>query len=102
MAHKIKWLASCARIANKDRHRSIYYKPTKAPPKLDDRFVTPIKALIEEEPSFGYRTVAWLLGFNSEAPNATGLSERAEHCAARLSDKGLAGAQTIYWRSAAR
>ena len=26
--------------------------------KLDDKFVQPIKALIEEEPSFGYRTVA--------------------------------------------
>ena len=44
--------------------RTVYYKPTKAPPKLDDKFVRPIKALIEEEPSFGYRTVAWLLGFN--------------------------------------
>ncbi len=58
--------------------RTVYYKPTKAAPKLDDKFVQPIKALIEEEPSFGYRTVAWLLGFNSEAPNATGPSERAE------------------------
>ena len=71
--------------------RTVYYKPTKAARKLDDRFVTPIKALIDEEPSFGYRTVAWLLGFISEAPNATGLSERAEHCAARLSAQGLAG-----------
>lgn len=44
--------------------RTIYYKPTKAAPKLDEKFVQPIKALIEEEPSFGYRTVAWLLGFN--------------------------------------
>ncbi len=44
--------------------RTVYYKPTKSPPKLDDKFVQPIKALIEEEPSFGYRTVAWLLGFN--------------------------------------
>ena len=44
--------------------RTVYYKPTKAAPKLDDKFVQPIKTLIEEEPSFGYRTVAWLLGFN--------------------------------------
>ena len=43
--------------------RTVYYKPTKAAPKLDDKFVVAIKALIEEEPSFGYRTVAWLLGF---------------------------------------
>lgn len=36
----------------------------KSAPKLGDKFVLPIKALIEEEPSDGYRTVAWLLGFN--------------------------------------
>ena len=29
-----------------------------------ERFVAPIKAMIEENPSFGYRTVAHLLGFN--------------------------------------
>lgn len=28
------------------------------------RFAVPIKAMIEKEPSLGYRTVAWLLGFN--------------------------------------
>ena len=44
--------------------RMVYYKPTKAPPKLDDRFVAPIKSMIEENPSFGYRMVAYLLGFN--------------------------------------
>ncbi|MBL3587829.1 hypothetical protein JMM61_21220 [Rhodovulum sulfidophilum] len=41
-----------------------YYKPVKAVPKVDPRFADPIKKMIEEEPSFGYRTVAWLLGFN--------------------------------------
>ncbi|WP_198670571.1 hypothetical protein [Oceanicella sp. SM1341] len=40
------------------------YKPVKAAPKVDPRFAEPIKKVIEEEPSFGYRTVAWLLGFN--------------------------------------
>ena len=44
--------------------RTIYYKPTKAPPKVDPRFAEPIKKLIEDDPSFGYRTVAHLLGFN--------------------------------------
>lgn len=44
--------------------RTVYYKPTKATPKIDPRFAEPIKAMIEKEPSFGYRTVAWLLGFN--------------------------------------
>ena len=44
--------------------RTVYYKPTKAAPKVDARFAEPIKAMIEKEPSFAYRTVAWLLGFN--------------------------------------
>ena len=44
--------------------RTVYYKPAKAAPKVDPRFAEPIKAMIEKEPSFGYRTVAWLLGFN--------------------------------------
>ena len=44
--------------------RTVYYRPTKSAPKVDPRFAEPIKAMIEEEPSFGYRTVAWLLGFN--------------------------------------
>ena len=58
--------------------RTVYYRPVKAAPKVNPRFAEPIKKMIEEEPSFGYRTVAWLLGFNSEAPNAIGPSERAE------------------------
>lgn len=44
--------------------RTVYYKPTKAAPKIDPGFAEPIKAMIEENPSFGYRTVAFLLGFN--------------------------------------
>ena len=44
--------------------RSVYYRPCKGQPKLQDRFVAPIKALIEEHPSFGYRTVAHLLQMN--------------------------------------
>lgn len=45
-------------------HCTVYYKPTESSPKIDPRFADPIKALIEEDPSFGYRAVAWLLGFN--------------------------------------
>ena len=44
--------------------RTVYYLPTKAGPKVDPRFVEPIKAMIEENPAFGYRTVAHLLDFN--------------------------------------
>ena len=44
--------------------RSYYYKLVKAKPKLQERFVGPIKGMIEENASFAYRTVAHLLRFN--------------------------------------
>jgi putative transposase len=44
--------------------RSAYYRSVKAAPKVDPKFAEPIKAMIEGAPSFGYRTVAHLLGFN--------------------------------------
>jgi putative transposase len=44
--------------------RTVYYRATKAPPKVQERFAEPIKAMIEDQPSFGYRTVAGLLGMN--------------------------------------
>jgi len=44
--------------------RTVYYRPIKSAPKVQERFETPIKAMIEQEPSFGYRTVAYLLGLN--------------------------------------
>jgi putative transposase len=44
--------------------RTVYYKPVKAKPKVQDRFAVPIKQMIEAEPSFGYRTMASLLRFN--------------------------------------
>ena len=44
--------------------RTLYYKPTKAEPKVQKRFEAPIKAMIDQDPSFGYRTVANLLNFN--------------------------------------
>ena len=47
--------------------RTLYYKSVKAAPKVQPRFAEPIKAMINEEPSFGYRTVAALLGFNKNA-----------------------------------
>jgi hypothetical protein len=45
-------------------HRTVYYRPHKAPSRLNPAFVEPIKTMIEEESSFGYRTVASLLYFN--------------------------------------
>lgn len=44
--------------------RTVYYRSVKTPPKVQERFAEPIKAMIEAEPSFGYRTVAALLRFN--------------------------------------
>ncbi len=44
--------------------RTVYYKPVKSPPTVRPELAEPIKALIEAEPSFGYRTVASLLGMN--------------------------------------
>lgn len=50
--------------------RTVYYKPVKSAPKFDPQFVAPIKALIEESPSFGYRTVAHLWGSTRTPCNA--------------------------------
>jgi putative transposase len=44
--------------------RTVYYRPTRKSPRIQERFSVPIKQMIEENPSFGYRTVAHLLGFN--------------------------------------
>lgn len=44
--------------------RTVYYKPVKAAPKVQKRFAEPIKTMIEENPSSGYRTVAHLASFN--------------------------------------
>ena len=44
--------------------RTVYYRPTKSAPKVQEALATPIKALIEQEPSFGYRTVTGLLDMN--------------------------------------
>ena len=44
--------------------RTVYYRPVKSAPKIQECFAAPIKQLIEADPSFGYRTVAGLLQFN--------------------------------------
>ena len=44
--------------------RTLYYLPQKAAPKLQPQLVEPIKTMIEENPSFCYRTVAGLLVMN--------------------------------------
>jgi len=44
--------------------RTVSYRPVGSAPKIDPRFAAPVKALMEESPSFGYRTVAHLQGLN--------------------------------------
>lgn len=44
--------------------RTVYYQPTRSAPKVNPVLAARIKTLIEEEPSFGYRTVAGLLEMN--------------------------------------
>lgn len=43
--------------------RTAYYQVLKFQPKIAAPFAEPIKAMIEESPSFAYRTVAYRLGF---------------------------------------
>jgi putative transposase len=44
---------------------SAHYKPRQSKPKVQECFAKPVKATIEENPSFGYyRTLAHLLDFN--------------------------------------
>jgi hypothetical protein len=52
MASKCRWQKLCAWFGVP--RRTVYYKPTKAAPKVDPRFAEPIKAIIKENPSFGY------------------------------------------------
>ena len=46
--------------------RTVYYKPVKSASKVQECFAGPIKAMIEENPSFGYRTVAHRRGLNKD------------------------------------
>jgi putative transposase len=43
-----------------------YCRLTKAEPKAQERFTAPIKSMIDVHPSFGYCTVARLLGLNKK------------------------------------
>ena len=54
--------------------RSMYYRPTKSPPKVRPDLAERIKAMIEADPSFGYRTVAGLLGMNRTRCNGSSRS----------------------------
>ena len=46
------------------QRRTFYYRAPKTAPKVLEILAAPIKALIEQKPSFGYRAVAGLLEMN--------------------------------------
>lgn len=56
-------ISKLCRLFNVPR-RTLYYTPVKAQSRLQPQLVEPVKAMIEENPSFGYRTVAYLLNMN--------------------------------------
>ena len=64
--------------------RTVYYRPTRKTPVIQERFAQPIKQLIEENPSFGYRTVAHLL-------------PQQEHGVADFSADAMAGEEATRW-----
>jgi len=41
---------------------------------MQERFTQPIKQMIKENPSFGYRTVAYLLNFNKNIESGGGVA----------------------------
>jgi putative transposase len=47
--------------------RTVHCRPRRKRPTVQERFCQPIKQMIEDNPSFGYRTVAHLLSFNENA-----------------------------------
>lgn len=51
--------------------RTTYYKPTRSPAKVKAELAEPIKEMIEADPSFGYCTVAALLGMNKNIVQRT-------------------------------
>jgi hypothetical protein len=65
----------------------MYYRSRKAPPKVQEALVGPIKDLIEDVPSFGYRTVAGLPGMNK---NTGGLAGAQARCVRPAPDSGIA------------
>ena len=44
--------------------RTLYYKPTKAAPRVNPVLAKKVKELIDELPFAGYRTIAFLIGLN--------------------------------------
>ena len=80
--------------------RTVYCKPTKAAPKADPRFAEPIKAMIEAGPSFGYRTVAWLPGYNKNTVQRVQHLSRTDGVRCLTPAQGLSVPQACHRRAA--
>ncbi|AWV08079.1 integrase core domain-containing protein [Marilutibacter maris] len=80
--------------------RSVYYRPSKAPPKVKPELAEPIRVLIEAEPSFGYRTVAGTAVAALEQAQITrfGTLGRVEEPFLLRSDNGLVFTSRKYTR----
>jgi len=78
--------------------RTVYYRPSRKKPVLQERFTQPIKQMIEENPSFGYRTVAYLLKFQQEHRTAHFPADAlaGEEAAGRLPSAGKGNAVTSF------
>ena len=77
--------------------RTVYYRSTKGcTERFRSSFVKPIKAMIEENPSFGYRTVAHLLA-STRTPCSASSSSRAGRFASVRWGSGLASRHCPRW-----
>ena len=56
------------------RRRTVYDRWAKSVPTVEPRLAAPIEAMIENEPSFGHRTAAWLTDFNRNTGPARSVS----------------------------
>lgn len=73
--------------------RRAYFKLIKGEPKVLEKFIKPVKAMIEVSQSFGYRTVAHLLDMKKNPANRVpdhGQASAQTACSVSPEDSGLA------------
>ena len=74
--------------------RTLYYKTARSAPRINPALAEPTKVLIEKNPSFGYRTIIWLLGFNKKLfaadVSVQSLARQKGPCGCTPQDQGIA------------
>ena len=65
---RVSMVKLCRRLGQP--RRTAYHRSTKVPPRVRAELAEPIKALIEAEPSLGYRMAQWQ-GNDGDARNRT-------------------------------